>query len=35
MSRRRPDLVFCMTDPPFIGAIARVVAAPASARRCS
>jgi len=23
---RRPDLVICMTDPPFIGAIARVVA---------
>jgi colanic acid biosynthesis glycosyl transferase WcaI len=24
---RRPDLVVCMTDPPFIGAIARVIAA--------
>ena len=24
---RRPDLVICMTDPPFIGSIARVVAA--------
>jgi glycosyltransferase involved in cell wall biosynthesis len=23
---RRPDIVFCMTDPPFIGAIARLVA---------
>ncbi|HEY7603067.1 MAG TPA: glycosyltransferase family 4 protein [Gaiellaceae bacterium] len=27
MFARRPDLVLCMTDPPFIGAIARVVAA--------
>jgi colanic acid biosynthesis glycosyl transferase WcaI len=27
MFARRPDLVVCMTDPPFIGAIARVVAA--------
>src|SRR5262249_2854531 len=27
MFTRRPDLVVCMTDPPFIGAIARVVAA--------
>jgi putative colanic acid biosynthesis glycosyltransferase WcaI len=27
MVTRRPDLVVCMTDPPFIGAIARVVAA--------
>ncbi|HKP17940.1 MAG TPA: glycosyltransferase family 4 protein [Gaiellaceae bacterium] len=26
MFRRRPDLVVCMTDPPFIGALARVVA---------
>jgi putative colanic acid biosynthesis glycosyltransferase WcaI len=26
MFTRRPDLVVCMTDPPFIGAIARVVA---------
>jgi putative colanic acid biosynthesis glycosyltransferase WcaI len=25
--RRRPDLVICMTDPPFVGAMARVVAA--------
>ena len=25
--RRRPDLVMCMTDPPFIGAIGRIVAA--------
>jgi len=24
---RRPDLVICMTDPPFIGAMARIVAA--------
>ena len=24
---RRPDLVVCMTDPPFVGAMARVVAA--------
>jgi putative colanic acid biosynthesis glycosyltransferase WcaI len=24
---RRPDLVVCMTDPPFIGAMARVIAA--------
>jgi colanic acid biosynthesis glycosyl transferase WcaI len=27
MLTRRPDLVVCMTDPPFIGAFARVVAA--------
>jgi colanic acid biosynthesis glycosyl transferase WcaI len=27
LSRRRPDLVVCMTDPPFICSIARVVAA--------
>jgi putative colanic acid biosynthesis glycosyltransferase WcaI len=27
MVGRRPDLVVCMTDPPFIGAIARIVAA--------
>ena len=27
MFARRPDLVICMTDPPFIGAMARVVAA--------
>ena len=27
MLSRRPDLVVCMTDPPFIGSIARVVAA--------
>ena len=27
MFARRPDLVVCMTDPPFIGAMARVVAA--------
>jgi colanic acid biosynthesis glycosyl transferase WcaI len=26
MFARRPDLVICMTDPPFIGAMARVVA---------
>jgi glycosyltransferase involved in cell wall biosynthesis len=25
--RRRPDLVVCMTDPPFVGAIGRLVAA--------
>jgi colanic acid biosynthesis glycosyl transferase WcaI len=27
MVSRRPDLVVCMTDPPFIGSIARLVAA--------
>jgi colanic acid biosynthesis glycosyl transferase WcaI len=27
MVAKRPDIVVCMTDPPFIGAIARVVAA--------
>ncbi len=27
MFARRPDLVICMTDPPFIGAMARIVAA--------
>ena len=27
MFARRPDLVICMTDPPFIGSMARVVAA--------
>ncbi len=27
MFARRPDLVVCMTDPPFIGAMARVIAA--------
>jgi putative colanic acid biosynthesis glycosyltransferase WcaI len=27
MVSKRPDLVVCMTDPPFIGSIARVVAA--------
>jgi glycosyltransferase involved in cell wall biosynthesis len=27
LTRRRPDLVVCMTDPPFIGAFARLVAA--------
>jgi putative colanic acid biosynthesis glycosyltransferase WcaI len=27
MISKRPDLVVCMTDPPFIGAIARLVAA--------
>jgi colanic acid biosynthesis glycosyl transferase WcaI len=27
MISKRPDLVVCMTDPPFIGSIARVVAA--------
>jgi putative colanic acid biosynthesis glycosyltransferase WcaI len=27
MVARRPDLVVCMTDPPFVGAIARLVAA--------
>jgi glycosyltransferase involved in cell wall biosynthesis len=27
MFARRPDLVVCMTDPPFIGAMARIVAA--------
>ena len=27
MVTRRPDLVVCMTDPPFIGSIARIVAA--------
>ncbi len=27
MLTRRPDLVVCMTDPPFIGAIARLIAA--------
>lgn len=27
MTARHPDVVFCMTDPPFIGAIARLVAA--------
>jgi glycosyltransferase involved in cell wall biosynthesis len=26
MFARRPDLVICMTDPPFIGAMARIVA---------
>src|SRR5262249_804925 len=26
MLARRPDLVICMTDPPFIGAMARIVA---------
>jgi colanic acid biosynthesis glycosyl transferase WcaI len=26
-SARKPDLVVCMTDPPFIGAIARLIAA--------
>ena len=27
MYARRPDLVICMTDPPFIGSMARIVAA--------
>jgi colanic acid biosynthesis glycosyl transferase WcaI len=27
MLARRPDIVLCMTDPPFIGSIARIVAA--------
>src|SRR5262249_20228171 len=27
MVARRPDLVVCMTDPPFVGAIARLIAA--------
>jgi hypothetical protein len=33
MLSRRPDLVVCMTDPPFVGSIARLVAA--RFRRCS
>ena len=35
MFARRPDLVVCMTDPPFIGVDRRASSRPASGRRCS
>ena len=34
MFARRPDLVVCMTDPPFIGVDGAGRSPPASGRRC-